>query len=137
MRVGLLEKHRLDRADIGVHHDVIARQILVDERAEAVVDVIFLHQRAADAPDHPADHLRARGLGIENAAGREHAEHAPNADLAGVPIHSDLREMGAKGVMGVAVVELGRGNRSLRFPDSGAESCLELAAGRKHCRPGR
>src|SRR5437867_10835899 len=34
VRVGLLEKHRLDRADIGVHPDVIARQILGDERAE-------------------------------------------------------------------------------------------------------
>src|SRR6266478_8743264 len=79
VRVGLIDKYRVDRADIGVHHDMVARQVLVDERAEALVDVVLLHQRAADAPDHPADHLRARGFWIENTAGRKHAEHAPNA----------------------------------------------------------
>jgi len=104
--VVFVEKHGVDRADVRVHHDMIARQVLIDERAVAKVDVIFLHQRRADAPDHGADHLRARGLGIENAAGREHAEHAPNADLARIPIHSDLREMRAEGVMRVAVEKL-------------------------------
>src|SRR5260221_1899444 len=128
VRFGLIEKYRVDRAEIRVHHDMVARQVLVDERAEALVDVILLHQRAADAPDHPTDHLRARGFWIENTAGRKHAEHAPNADLPGIPIHSDLGEMCAEGVVGVAVIELRRRDRSLRFRDPGGEAGFELAA---------
>src|SRR5262245_47905895 len=102
VRVGLLEKDRADGADIGVYRHVIARQILVDERAVAQVHLISLHQRGADAPDHAADHLRARGLGVENAAGREHAEHAPHANLARIPMHADFGEMRAEGIMRIA-----------------------------------
>src|SRR5262249_60338667 len=127
-------KRRLDRAGVGVSRTMVVRKVLVDYGAVAEVAVICLHQRGADAPAHAADHLRARGLGIEYAAGREPAEHAPHADLASIPIHADFGEMRAEGVMGVAVVEIGRGDRSLRFPDPRAESALELAARPKHPR---
>src|SRR5262249_57260157 len=107
---------------------MVARQVLVDERAVAEVDVIFLHQRSADAPDHAADHLRARGLGIENAAGRKHAEHAPNTYLACVAIHSNLREMRAEPGMSVMAVEINRRGCSLRLRAPGREGALKLAA---------
>src|SRR5262249_43609321 len=104
----VLPQHPRDRADVGIHHNMVACQVLVDERAVAEVDVIFLHQRRADAPYHAADHLRARCLRIENAAGREHAEHAPNAHLARVAIHSHFSEMRPEAGMSVMVVEIGR-----------------------------
>ena len=44
--------------------------------------------------------------------------------------------MRAEGVVCVAVVELGRSDRPLRFRDPGAESGLELAASGKHRRTG-
>src|ERR1700737_955339 len=84
VRIGLVQKHDVQRADVGVHRDMIARQILVDEGSVARVDVVLLDQRRSDAPRHAADHLRARRFYIENAAGREHAEHASNPHLAGV-----------------------------------------------------
>ena len=31
MRIGLIQKHDIHRAHIGVHRDVVARQILIDE----------------------------------------------------------------------------------------------------------
>jgi hypothetical protein len=67
--------------------------------SSAQVHLISLHQRRADAPDHAADHLRARGLGVENAAGREHAEHAPHANLTRILMHADFDEMRAEGIM--------------------------------------
>src|SRR3954451_9946816 len=83
MRIVLVQEHDIHLADIGVHCDVIAGQILVDEGPVPRVDVVLLRQSGADAPGHPADHLRARRLGVEDAADRELSEHAPDADLAG------------------------------------------------------
>src|SRR2546421_1083902 len=45
MSVGFIEEHNVERADIRIHRDMIAGQILVDERAVARVDVILLDQR--------------------------------------------------------------------------------------------
>src|SRR5262249_54737139 len=35
VRVGLLEKHGVERADIGIHRDVVARQVLVESKTRA------------------------------------------------------------------------------------------------------
>src|ERR1700694_4876461 len=81
MRIGLVQKDDVHRADISVHRDMVAGEILVDKGAVARVDVVLLDKRRADAPRHATDHLGARRLRIEDAAGSEHAEHASNAHL--------------------------------------------------------
>ena len=45
MRIGLVQKHDVQPADVGVHRDVVARQILGDERPVARVNVVLLDQR--------------------------------------------------------------------------------------------
>ncbi len=50
---------------------------MVDEVAMAGIDHPLFVQRAANAPDHAAQHLRVGGLLVEDAAGGEHPEHAP------------------------------------------------------------
>src|ERR1700685_2104951 len=42
VRIGLVQKHDVQRADVGVHRDVIARQILRGERSVARVTVVLL-----------------------------------------------------------------------------------------------
>ena len=53
----------------------------------------------------PITWLRA-DLGIEDAAGRAHREHAAHADLAGGGIDADLDEMRAEGRLLVLLVEV-------------------------------
>ena len=64
-----------------------------------MVDHRFLHQGRADAQDHAADRLDARGLRVQDAAGGEHAEHPPQPDLAGVRVDADFGEMRAVGLL--------------------------------------
>src|SRR6266478_4897563 len=68
MRIGLVKKDDINRADVGIHRDMVAGQILIDEGAVARVDMVLLDQRRADPPRHATDHLGARGLRIEDAA---------------------------------------------------------------------
>ena len=51
--------------NVGVDRHQVLGEIAVDECAEARVDDALLVQRRADAPDHAADQLRARRLGVE------------------------------------------------------------------------
>ena len=72
-------------------------------------------------------------FGIEDAAGREHAEHASNTHLAGVPMHRRFREMRAEAGVRVArcrasagVTEpsasvIPEGEAGLEFPTGGRE----------------
>src|ERR1700730_7414039 len=93
MRIGFVQKHDVHRADIGVHRDMVARQILIDEGAVAQVDVVLLDQRRADPPRHAADHLGSRRLRIEDAAGRKYAEHTSHTHLTRVAIHPQFAEL--------------------------------------------
>jgi hypothetical protein len=58
-------------------------------------------QRHADAPDHAAQYLAARRLGLENAAGRYRTDHAGDTDDAELFVHLHFREDCRMGIAGV------------------------------------
>ena len=134
MGIVLVQKHDIHRANVGVDRDVVACQILVDEGAVALIDDVLFHQCRTDAPGHAADHLRARRLRIENAANREHAEHSPDAHLAGVAVHCRFDEVRAEAGMRIARAELGGRDRAFGLRHTGGDSGLELPAGRENRR---
>ena len=73
-------------------------EVVVEEVAELAVHDALLVQRHREAHGHAADELRARGLRVDDAADGEDAEHARDADLAGVDVDAHLGELGAEGV---------------------------------------
>lgn len=62
----------------------------IHDMAEFVIEERFLVQRQADAPDHAADDLAARGLGVQDMAGRDRADDAGDAELL---VHVHLADM--------------------------------------------
>ena len=78
-------------------------------RPNAVVDQRLLVQRHADAPDHAAEDLAARGLGVQDAPGGDRADGARDADHAELLIHLHLDEMRRVRVVRVRLVMLGVG----------------------------
>ena len=68
--VGLVDEDDLDLSNVGVHGDMVFGDVGVHDPAEFMVDQRLLMQRHADAPDHAADDLAARGLGVEDASRR-------------------------------------------------------------------
>jgi hypothetical protein len=92
--------------DVGVHRHLIARQVVIDEEAMPLVERQFLHQGAADAHRHGADHLATGGLGVQDAPGCTHGEHAPDPDLAGRGVDTNFHEVGAEGGLLVLLVEV-------------------------------
>ena len=91
-RVRLVDEDHLDVVDVGVHRHVVFGEIGIHDPAELVVDQGFLVQRHADAHDHAAQDLAARGLGIEDAPGGNGADHARDPDDAELLVDLDLRE---------------------------------------------
>ena len=96
-----------------MNRHVVFGEVVIDEMAEALVDHEILGQRRPDAEDHAADRLRPRRLGIEDAPGREHAEHAAQADLAGILVDADLGEMRAIGLLAERLARVARIGRAL------------------------
>ena len=84
----------------------VAGEVVIDEEAAALVDREFLHQRRADAHGHRADHLAARRLRIEDAAGGADREHPPHADFRRCGVDADLDEMRAEGRLLIVLVEV-------------------------------
>jgi len=58
----------------------------------------------ADAPDHAARDLAARGLGVQDAPGRNRADGAGDADDAELLIHLHLDKVRRVRVVGAGVV---------------------------------
>ena len=86
-----------------MHRHFITGQVVVDEKTMALVDHQFLHQRRAGAHRHAADHLAARGFRIQDAPGRAHGQHAPQADFTGGGVDRDFDKMRAKGLLYIAL----------------------------------
>ena len=61
-------------------------------RPKLVIDQRFLVQRHADAPHHAAHDLAARGLGVQDAPGRDRADDAGDADDAELLVDLHLGE---------------------------------------------
>ena len=104
-RIDLIKEDHLLVRDIRVYWHFVAGEIMIDKKTEALVDHQFLHQRRADAHRHRPDHLAARRLRIENAAGGAYREHPAHPYLGGGGIDANLDEtdpisspMKAKGV---------------------------------------
>ena len=77
---------------------MVLGEVVVEVVAELAVHDALLLQRHPEAQGHAADELGARGLRVDDAADREHAEHAREPDLAAVGVDADLDELGAEGV---------------------------------------
>src|SRR6185295_3979624 len=95
-----------------------------------------LMQRRADAPDHAADQLRPRGLGIVDPAGVEHAQHAAQPDLACGRVDAELDEVRAVAVLRELLEFIPRAGLDLGLQVAGAltrrELLLDLEAGIAH-----
>src|ERR1700756_1042985 len=102
--VEAIDHDRIELRDVGVHRHEVLREVAVDESAAAQVDHCFLVQRHAQPPDHSANELRTRGLGIQYAAYREDSEHSSHSDLSRINVDTDLGEVGAVSVYGVRAV---------------------------------
>ena len=103
-----------------------AGEIVIDEKADPLVDHQFLHQRGADAHGHRADDLAARRFGIEDTSRCTNGEHAADADFSRWPIDADFHEMGAEGRLLDALVEIAIFDRVLR--DEIAVACAARPA---------
>jgi hypothetical protein len=109
--VWLVDEHNFDVVDVGVHRDMIFGDIRIHDAAEFVVDHRFFVQRHSDAPYHSAADLAGRGLGVQDAAGRNRADDAGGADDAELLIRLHFREdRGVRVVrLRAAVLERGEG----------------------------
>ena len=92
MTVRLVDEDHLDVVHVGIHRHMILGDVGVHDAAEAVIDQRLLVQRHADAPHHAAHDLAVRGLGIQDAAGRDRADDAGDADDAELLVHLHLGE---------------------------------------------
>jgi hypothetical protein len=68
-----------------------------------------------EPPQHPAHELAAGGLGVQDSAGGEGADHPPDPDESEVGVDGDLRELGPEGRHRVAGVRAGGVPASQRF----------------------
>jgi hypothetical protein len=66
----------------------------------------LLHQRRAHAHGHAADHLAARGLGVQDAPRRADGQHAPDARLSRRDVDADFHEVRAEGGLLHLLVEV-------------------------------
>ncbi len=97
---------RIHLPDIGVHRNVVLSQVVVNPAAQPMVHHGVLVKRHADAPNHTAEQLAARGLCIQDLSGAEATDHARHFDLPKVCINTDFRELSAERVHGVAFLLL-------------------------------
>ena len=97
----LVDEDHLDVVHVGIHRHMILGDVGIHDATEAVVDQRFLVQRHADAPDHAAHDLAVRGLGVQDAPGRDRADDASDADDAELLVHLHLGKDRRMRVLGV------------------------------------
>ena len=95
--VDFVEHDGLDVDDVGVDGDVVFGEVLVDEAGGFPVEFGGLVQGGRKAPDLAAVELRPGCSAIHDASAGEDADHARDADFAGVAADADLDEVGAVG----------------------------------------
>src|SRR5262245_17648825 len=91
-RIVLFDEDHINLIYVGVHGDVILRQIVVYETSEVLVHHALFFQRHADAPDNAAHNLTPGRLGIQDTPAGDGADDARDADYAQVLIDFHLRE---------------------------------------------
>src|ERR1700692_3663904 len=84
---------------MAVHGHVVFGEVVIDEIAEAGIKRHLFMQCSADAEHHPANGLRPRRLRVQDTAGGEYAQHAPQPYLTGILIDADFGEMRAIGLL--------------------------------------
>ena len=99
-----------------------------------MIDQRLLVQRHADAADDGAHDLAVRGLGIEDAAGGDRADHAGDADHADLLVDFHLGEHGRMRVLRVFLVFLEIG---LGFPLDAVKAAMAHRVGDQHGLVGR
>ena len=80
-------------------------------------------QRRAHAEHHSADGLRPRRLGVQDTAGGEYAEHAPQTHLTGIRVDADLGEMCAVGLLREILVVAARPDFAVGVHPSADKVC--------------
>ena len=90
--VRLVDEDDLDIVHIGIHGHVVFGDVGVHDAAEIMIDQRLLVQRHADSADDGAHDLAVRRLGVEDAAGRDRADHAGDADHAELFVDLHLGE---------------------------------------------
>jgi hypothetical protein len=93
--VVLLDEQRLHLVDVRVDRHVVVLEVRVHDPPVTVVDFGGLLERHANAPDHAADLLAVRGLGVDDRAAGCHLEGACDADGPQVRLHLHLDELRA------------------------------------------
>ena len=104
-----------------MHRHRIFGHVVIDEIAEARIDHELLHQRRARAHGHRPDHLVAGRFGVENAACRECAGLAADADFAGQRVYADFAKVRTEGGLRVFLAQVAE---------------LDLVLDRRAARPG-
>ena len=78
----LFDEDDLDIVYVGIHRHVILGNVGVHDTPEImIVDGLFV-QRHSDPADHGTHDLARRRLGIQNASGRDGADHTGHPDHA-------------------------------------------------------
>lgn len=80
--VVLAGEDHVDVVDIGIHVDMVPREIVVHEVAKRVVGVRLLVQGLTDAPDHAADDLATSRFRSHDPACGDRADYAVHAEPA-------------------------------------------------------
>src|ERR1700686_2211406 len=80
--VPLVDEDHLDIGHVGVHREMIFGNVCIHDAAKSVVEESFLVQRHSDAPHYAAHDLAGRGLGVQDASGRDRADDSGDSDYA-------------------------------------------------------
>src|SRR5208283_374139 len=88
--VWLVDEDDPDVMYIGIYRHMILGEIAVHETAISVVDHALFVQRHADTPDHAAQDLAARGLGVQDTPGGNRADDARDANHAKLLVNLNL-----------------------------------------------
>jgi hypothetical protein len=106
VRVVLFDEMRLQPRNVEVVHEIVAH-VRIDRTAVARIEDGALHQRHADAADHPAGALARGEAGIDDATDAVGAKCAAHPYGADVWIDCKLSKDGAKRVHRIAARHLG------------------------------
>src|SRR5690606_21769262 len=96
LRIELLDERHVDLSDVGIHRHEIAREILRQEPAEAVIHRGMLEQCLSDAPRQSANHLAARSLRIDDPARAVDADDAAHSRYRDLLVDAYLGEHGTE-----------------------------------------
>ena len=104
--VAFFQKHHVELGHIRMDRHVIFGEIAVHQMAVTRVEFERFCQGYPDGPGYTADALRPRGLGVEDTAKPERAQHPVHAGFAGVMVDAHLCEKRSEAGCGEIVFDV-------------------------------